>query len=627
MTIGNHIWPLVIVGRGSSAAYYLSSINPADYAAILAIGEDDAWAGKRGHSGNASDPTLKINHPLHLIAHFKATIPGFSEQLVDRLDWARMNEEVLRGCHVAIHQAAVTEIAETRFPMQLAIQEDLGAFGFRIDLRGPDGNSSVYAYKVVVCAGTGGHRVPTELATARKSFPRQVLDLDEFAKLDGRSLTSQTRVVVIGANAAIDGVHKALNYGCKIDWLIDLDEDKKPAMLATQPRMLAAWDNPERAKLTVFRFGGYSYVDRTGDMLRLQVRPRGGATGPARYAMGNIITYGVGPDGGPTGMINNTIKAKLKPIMDGTKALKPPAAGNGIQAPEAVPATILGYEAEGTGLLKGLEIFGAMSGQVGRAIANSGDRMEVLRNQIAEFRRIHDVYFAILADGSQIGATPYFARSLDELANLQRGVLHGELQRELKTIMDKNPNSPELRSGLEALANQILAYHTAAAYAALPNDDPNSLKNFAKLLNQVTTTLPKGAVGDSGQLTSINAALGAYATMRGNMPKYMPKQHYAMPGPPPPGTKAAALPAVQVTTTPGNINFNLDNAQNLAIYLCVSFPNIPAHAANAFVDEVMAARHQSNIGFTDQQVRTYKDRLARMEREALGAATTGLSHT
>ena len=614
MTIANRIWPLAIVGRGSSAAYYLTSIDPSEYAAILAVGEDDAWAGKRGHSGKASDPTLKINHPLHLLAHFGETIPGFSTELVDRLTWAGMNEAVLQSCDVVIHKATVTQVSEELFPDHLAMEGDLGPIGFRIQMKDAEREHSVYAYKVVVCAGTGGHRLPKELEAAKKSFPSQVLDLDQFAALDGRSLKPNTRVVVIGPNAAIDGPHKALAYGCKIDWLIDLDEPQKPGMLATQPRMLEAWDDPERFKLTVFRFSRYAYVDRTGQMLRLQVTPRG--AGPVRYAMGDYIVYGVGPDGTPTKIITDKIQAKLKPIMDSTRALK--------SRDKDAPATILGYEAEGTGLRKGLEVFGAISGSIGREIANTDSkvRMKVLADQIEEYRKTYAIYTAILSANFPGNIKPFLARSPDYLAKQPRSALHAQLQTELQFIANKNPSDTKLRAALEALANQILAYHTAAAYARLGDSDPNSLKNFRNLLNQVKSNLPKGAVADHGQLTSINAALGAYATMRGNLPKYMPKQHYVTPGPQPRPANGQKLPFVPVTNTAGDINFNLDNAQNLAIYVCVSFPNIPPPQANKFVDDVMRLRNGSDIGFTDHQVLAFKQQLQTWETEALASAAS-----
>ncbi|MBV8190717.1 MAG: hypothetical protein JO339_25980 [Alphaproteobacteria bacterium] len=621
MVTSDRIWPLAIVGRGSSAAYYLSWIDLTDYGAILAVGEDDPWAGKRGHSGNSTDATLNINQPLHLLAHLSETIPAYSKELVDRLAWARKNEEVLRRCCMEICQATVINISEQPFPPHLTSGSGPGLFGFRIDMKetgkGSSGKQfSVYAYKVVVCAGTGGHRVPDPLAQAREDFPKQVLDLDEFAKLSGRELNSQTRVIVVGANAAIDAVHKALNYGCKIDWLIDLKAPTKPPILATQPLMQKAWDDWEKAhkfpglrqqmlsRLNVFRYEKYEYRrgpdQSSSSMLMLRVTPN--ATGqPLQNAMGNYIAYGIGPDGTSTGMIANAIQAKLKPILDSSRALN---------SDPGKAATVLGYEAEGTGLRTGLEVFGAMSGSIGRDIANSKDRMSVLEKQIEEYRKTYEIFVAIQNADLPTSA---FAASPKDLAKKQRGALHAQLQSELRQIVNKNPSQLNLESALEALANQILAYHTAAAYAAL-GDDPNALKHFRNLLNQVATNLPKGSVGDHGQLTSINAALGAYATMRGHFPKYMPSQQFQMRGP---QEKGAKLSFIDVTNTKGDIDFNLDNAQNLAIYVCVSFPNIPPNQANAFVDEVMKKRRASDIGFTDIEANGYRKRLADMEMQAL----------
>ncbi|MFM8324706.1 MAG: hypothetical protein ACKN9U_07590, partial [Pirellulaceae bacterium] len=67
---------MVIVGSGSSAAFYASTLNLDDYDAILAIGDGDAWsAAVRGHHGDADDPTRFINHPLYLISHFRKHLP------------------------------------------------------------------------------------------------------------------------------------------------------------------------------------------------------------------------------------------------------------------------------------------------------------------------------------------------------------------------------------------------------------------------------------------------------------------------------------------------------------------------------------------------------------------------
>jgi hypothetical protein len=598
------IWPLVVVGRGSTAAYYVSVIDLTAFGSILAIGDDDSWAGKRGHNGNATDPTLVINQPLHLLAHFDENIPGFSEQLVDRLAWARMNEGVLKKWKVQIHKATVADISESKFPEHLGMVGDLGPFGFKIDLTGDSGKQSVYAYKVVVCAGTGAHRVPAELTKARSKRPQTVLDLDEFAKLTGAELTPEKRVVVIGSNAAIDAVHKALHYDCRIDWLIDLDYPKKPPILATQPKVLAAWNDPSpKNKLKVIRYSEYEFLEAAGARLNLRVTLRG--SGKTEQPYGNYIVYGVGPKGETTKIISTQIQAKLKPISDGTGTVSRIAKPLGKESVMAEARTILGWEAEGTGLKKGFEVFGAMSGSIGREIVNSNDRMEVLKKQIEATRSVYSIYTAITTFSGKLKLL--LSENPSVLALRERRPLAEDLRKELDLIAQ---DTSDIKFALEVLANQILAYHTAAAYAALSDKDPSSLKNFRNLLNQVAEGQPKGSVGDHGQLTAINAALGAYATMRGPLPRYMPTQEYGTPGP---GKKGADI---EFKTIPGDYNFNSGNLQNLAIYVCASFPNIPPGQANAFVDKVLREFHASDVGLTDSQVAAYRSELAAMERTA-----------
>jgi hypothetical protein len=639
MTIANSVWPFVIIGRGSAAAYYLGRLKLADYTGtkILVVGEEDAWAGKRGHSGNPTDATLKINHPRHMIAHPGKDIPAYSKTLVDRLDWAAENKKVFEdaskaGLDLTIYGATVTKISEQPLPQAFDMKTKVSPLVFKIDLeegprkvKGPRNSLSVFAYKVVVCAGAGGHRVPDALEELKKNYPQQVIDLDEFAKFQANRLNSNVRVMVIGANAAIDAVHKALNYRCTIQWLIDTKAPNKPAMLTTQPRMLSAWEEwekqganlkPDDAGFHVYRVEDYSaktkaygFERREASRMIMWVQPSAGAKVSFRT---DYIVYGIGPTGKAVDMIDGPIMAQLKPIEDRTRSL------DGGKGPHAA---IIGYEGEGTGLFNGIEVFGTMSGQVGRTIATtSKERVGILRDHIDWFRKTYDIYMAIQTAG--LPGTPAFAEKPETLATMDRGELRRQLLAELSQIMAKNPTAPELKPALETLANQILAYHTAAAFAKRPvggADDPNSQKGFTGLLNRVTTHLPKGTVGDSGQLASIRAQLGAYATMNGNLPAYMPRQEYTMRGPQnlKQGEKA---PPIDVKTIEGKFDFNLANMQDLAIFVCVSYPSIPPGEANAFVQRVMDAHHESADGFTTSQVNGYMKELSDLERKALGAA-------
>lgn len=596
--ISEIIWPLVIVGRGSSAAYYVATVDLSVFRKVLAIGEDDPWAGIRGHSGNRSDPTLKINHPLHLLEHFKETIPGYAETLVDRLEWAKKNAQVLAEAEVQIHKGSVDMVSDCVFPTHLVPDNTLGVRGFEVRLA--DGKL-VYAYKVVMAAGAGGHRVPDELVTARSRYPNQVINLDEFASIPANKLDGSKSVVVIGPNAAIDAVHKALNYKMSIHWLIALKEGSDPPMLGTQPRMQEAWRNPDGHNLKVHRYKSYSVGAQSGKRIRVTVIPLAPNKHPT-LVDGDYVVYGMGQTGDPAKTISNKIQAKLKPIQDTSHALNP-RIGN----KQMGERTVLGYEAEGTGLKTGLEVVGALSAQMGRVLRDSKDRLNVLKEQIETVRKEAGVWEAITTNFPV--KTPFLGKDPDFLAKQARAPLGGQLRGEVDFVARKHPHNSQLKSALEALANLLLAYHTAAAYGNLGAQDPNNLGNFATLLNLVATTLPRGAVADSGQLTSINAAIRVYATIRGRMPEYMPKQN-VLPNKDIDGK-------LQGTTTQGRVNWNLDSIQNIAIFICASYPNLKEGQANDFIDEIITARRNSTIGFNDRQVSEYLRRLATAEANAL----------
>jgi hypothetical protein len=379
--------------------------------------------------------------------------------------------------------------------------------------------------------------------------------------------------------------------------------------------MSAAWKDPAKHKLNLFRYDSYRVLPYGVAEVRLDVKLKNASN---KYAAGRYIVYGIGPSGESKDIICSKIMAKLKPITDGTHALSFKEVmgkdGRRIVSPDPNMTTVIGYEAEGTGLKNGFEVFGAMSGQIGRAIQKSADRMRQIADLVDQTRREKAIFAAIsivahshtLPDGTWLGAPlPYLAKQ-------NRADLVSRLQREISIAA---PSDHKLKSRLEMLANEILAYHTASAYDQMGAKDPNRLENFKNLLDKVSVTLPKGTVGDHGQLTSINVAIGAYATMKGSLPKYMPKQMV---------TGFVACPDGKSRavghTTAGNINFNLDNAQNIAIFICASYPNIPPQAANDFVDEIVGKRRNSDMGFTNVEVGDFKRRLAQLEQSAIAKA-------
>ena len=101
------VYELVIIGRGSAAAYYLSYSDLSLYPRVLVVGQEDPWKGARGHADDAhpDDPTLLINHPMHLIAHVSDQPTSYGDALVDRVAWAKKNDDVIKGALARLSQS------------------------------------------------------------------------------------------------------------------------------------------------------------------------------------------------------------------------------------------------------------------------------------------------------------------------------------------------------------------------------------------------------------------------------------------------------------------------------------------------------------------------------------------
>src|SRR5262249_40077337 len=154
-------------------------------------------------------------------------------------------------------------------------------------------------------------------------------------------------------------------YKMSIHWLINLEEGKDPPILETQPRMKAAWAHPDVHNMKVYRYKSYSFAGKSGKSVRLNYIPLA-KNKHGSFVQGDYIVYGMGQTGDPAKTISNTIQAKLKPIFDTSHSMNP-----SVGRRQMNERAVLGYEAEGTGLMTGLEVFGALSSQVGRVMRDS----------------------------------------------------------------------------------------------------------------------------------------------------------------------------------------------------------------------------------------------------------------
>ena len=472
---------------------------------------------------------------------------------------------------------------------------------------------TIHGYKVVFCGGTGTHRSPPELKGANNN---KVMSLDAFAKLGQAELTKGKKIVVIGENAAIDAVHKAIPYGLHVDWLISKGVRDSPPILATQPRMQQRWkdrlevqkDTPqtdiEKSDLSVYRYDKYTWAGSSSSVTLV--------SGGDRAVTGDYYVYGVGPDGSSfmiddkNSIIDNAIMEKFRPITDKSRVV----------SADSGPATILGYAAEGTGLRQGFEVFGAMSGSLGRELEKKGINAKVTDQEITErmqtIKFVVDKFRSYDFIATRLNSCPFLNEKLDSLQRFQqRDVLKHGLEEEISKIVDEYKSKTEielkpLRQALETLKTQLLAYHDLIIYKNKEHKD-----EYRPRLNNIAKGLPEGAVADHGQLTSIDTALRANAVGNGWLPEYMPKQVVTSHA----GKVDGKGTPVYGHATAGAVDFNRDDQTSIAIYVAVAFPNVQDREADEFVARVMNGRHRSPQGFTGAQAEGFKAELRKMDEE------------
>lgn len=190
----SYVWDLIICGRGSAAAYYLTTLDRSLFPNILVIGAPDPWGNERGYNPTAkSDPVNFINHTWQMIAHLGDVFPDFDTSLVDRRAFADANSRLIDQCSTSVVVASITGIEELE---ELAVSIRIHPSGrlrlFRVSTDQP---AQYLGKKIVVATGAGPHRTPDEVKGL--NAPNAIMDMDTFARKAGTFSNAAKQTVVI----------------------------------------------------------------------------------------------------------------------------------------------------------------------------------------------------------------------------------------------------------------------------------------------------------------------------------------------------------------------------------------------------------------------------------------------
>lgn len=558
-------WDLMVIGRGSAAAYYLSTVNRGMFPNILVIGTTDPWTDERGYNKKDPKDTINfINHTWKMIEHLSNIFPDFDKNLVDRHKFADANKKVIDTCSTQVSIAKVTNIEEilaSAAPKDLRVHEYGDVKVFKVTT---DSAEQFYSKKIVVATGAGPHRVPEEVQGLHSD---KIMDMDMFGRLAGTFASPQNMTVfVLGPNAAIDSVETAKFQKFKVIWLVK--NSNKPAILATGHQIYAK----DALKTDVV---GYPEHDRGTPGFNVKLV---GGVEPIQVTVedrapmkGHLFVYGAGQnpkdatgqDGkdATKGVVPSAFLKRLQPIYDIDQRFG------------AAHETVIGLKLENSNWNTGFEVVGALATQVVRGTEVN----HTYKNELAA--RIEDVRKHVLTflNGALVHRqTEILTTKLEELEKMSPGMARGELKTARSWVEGRYPT---WKNHVNALAALMLNYITVALYfKGKTKVDGDDLSAAASILTPSVIQGPQLGVIRS-QTAAQNAAVPGY------IGKQVPAYQLGNNG------KATCVGAYTVTQPKGNhANFSSDDRQVLRLYIALNFPYVTEEEAQRFISQVLARR-------------------------------------
>lgn len=563
------IWDLAVLGRGSAAAYYLNTLDKADwqkYPQILVIGEDDPWVQKRGtNPQDAGDPVNIVNHTKQMIGHFEAVVPGYTEggydALYKRSEWAEANAKVIDACTDGLVKKKLWYVGQ-----------DDTLLGTRIFVIQVEGGEWYFANKVVVATGAGEHTVPPEARDVRRQRPDLVLNMDEFAqRIPTLALNGKT-VFILGGNAGIDTVETALHNQARVCWLLrakGIGKPSDPILLGTRHQIYAQ-------RQEYFNYHGDLRLQINGNRVQVETLVLDDQD-PSRInpllGLANYFVYAVGQNAAPAmDFIDRGLMTRLEPIFDDNQRFG------------QVYETGLGFQLEGSDRTQGLEIVGALASQVGKSVPIDAFDRAYRKRMEAALDELRTRIFGLPALYSLISDTDEtLVKSLIDIPNVQ--AVQAALRRVLPLVRSLFPT---WERRVETIGNLMVSYFQARDYFERKSASAagDRARFWSDLLANPASQLTSSVV-QAPQLGTIRSGTAA---QNGFIPQYVKT---------------------------GDANFSTDDRTMLRVYIALNYPYVTEDEAQAVIQSILGSRKQigDGWGYSPQDVQAIKKTLETMNRE------------
>ncbi len=633
MALGDSTNPfdLIVIGRGSAAAYYLQSMprlhssfkndDPVDLS-ILVIGEADPWAGARGYVKGTYGQN--INQAKQVLGHNTGSSAPTSQGPQDRREWSKENEQILSTIANEVVNGIVTKVSQVG-RLNLTDRQV-----FKVEARSaPKGE--YFGCKIVIATGGGieasanGHKDYHAVIDEVKVVLNDpaVMNLDQFMSMPKNDHKTKNKIAIIGPTAGTDAVMQAGTLGypaANVYWLM-----RSKTNISGFLNVYPGNDGPSRQQITNIiestKKRILAYTDKTlalsvqNSRIQITCEPVKDSPLQDKQVLVDLFVYSTGQTASNTltapptdaktkasGILDPSLMGQLEPIYDVNQRLG--EQGESSHHKSGPWQHVTGVQLEGSNSETGLMIIGAASFQVAAKMDHNFlqfefQNLQTVLKQYPGFTNHAQTYYPELLSTLKLSQIPRVGRSEckmreETFTSSWRSFLE---QNSSKFEILEQVNNQDRKRWIEERikdAKQLCYLFQQRTQAAqYLYDEAGGTERSVQNMLHATHTLPT-ALQDCRLLAGINANV---SSMNASSPKAMNKK-------------------TDLNNLDFQVNF-LESATELRCYISAHYPNISEAKAQEFIRKVASKRKlKGNMGFELYEIVDFDLELETLNKKA-----------
>lgn len=624
-------YDLIVIGAGSSAAYYLGTLRDYDLSkktqtvSILVIGKADPWGGARGYQQGTYGQN--INQSQQMAAHRDGSVAPTSQDARDRKEWADKNRQIIRA--VTGQDPVDEEVLKITKEVE-PIPNDTSSLStrptvFRVQTR----EKTYYGRKVVIATGAGieddkheYHTVPPEASTFLAQNPdnKLCMNLDTFMRDVKKDLivNKDKKIVIVGPAAGTDAVMQAGTVGFRpenVYWFMSKVDASGLINVMPAPNRFT----PQQAKNQIVAVDRARTIAPTKDGKLSVTFKRLDGLNVSSPLVVDYYVYAVGQvqQSALTGKADDNEKAKsfldgdllreLTPLYDVNQQLAEFGKNS------AAYQHVTGLQLKGSTPEDGLLVVGAAAYQIAvrEAIDHSYLQYEftAIRQKLTDktgcfVETANKHYPGLIKSPLPLSELRRVKHVKGKLACQERDFLLAFEKKLNESLLGDRPASGESRSKAVKLAKDLLSdARDLCYYYKLRVDASEYLYDQNGQLKDKMSVAEMETAGHKRMLpNTVGGTGGGAAPLLGAVERNISAMNATVP-----------QHAVNPSDVTQGLNF-LESPTVIRIFMAVHYPDIPEIEAQKFISNVLTVRKTKDNGFSSHEIGEFQKQLSLLDK-------------